>query len=76
MLFEVGVSCRVSYSSVGYLFVSCSGLISSVGEESGFCQPSFTCYYVVSVRRGFLFLWYLGWVALFLLHSLGLPYNN
>ena len=36
----------------------------------------FTCYYVVSVRRGFLFLWVLGMDYFILLwHSLSLPYN-
>ena len=33
MFFGVGVSCRILYSSVGYLYVSCSGSITSVGEE-------------------------------------------
>ena len=32
-VFGVGVSCRILYSFVGYLYVSCSGSISSVGEE-------------------------------------------
>ena len=36
----------------------------------------FTCNYVVSVRRGFLFLWVLGMgYVILLLHSLSLPYN-
>ena len=36
----------------------------------------FTCNYVVSVRRGFLFLFVLGMGCFLLLwHSLGLPYN-
>ena len=36
----------------------------------------FTCNYVVSVRRGFLFLWVLGMGYVILLwHSLSLPYN-
>ena len=36
----------------------------------------FTCNYVVSVLRGFLFLWVLGMGYVILLwHSLGLPYN-
>ena len=52
MLFGVGVSCRILFSFVGYLYVSCSGSITSVGEEL-----SFTCNYVVSARRGFFFLW-------------------
>ena len=34
MLFGVGVSCRILYSIVGYLYVfSYSGLITSVGGE-------------------------------------------
>ena len=33
MLFEVVVSCRILYSIVRYLYVSCSGLITSVGEK-------------------------------------------
>ena len=35
-----------------------SGSITLVGEEK-ICLLSFTCNYVVSVRRGFLFLWVL-----------------
>ena len=36
----------------------------------------FTCNYVVSVRRGFLFLWVLGMgYVIALWHSLSLPYN-
>ena len=33
MSFGVGVSCRMLYSIVSYLYVSCSGSITSVGEE-------------------------------------------
>ena len=33
MLFGVGVSCRILCSIVSYLYVSCSGSITSVGEE-------------------------------------------
>ena len=33
MLFEVGVSYRILCSVVSYLYVSCSGSITSVGEE-------------------------------------------
>ena len=32
-IFGVGVSCRVMYSIVSCLCVSCSGSITSVGEE-------------------------------------------
>ena len=34
MFFEVGVSCRILYSFVCYLYVSGSGTNTSVGEES------------------------------------------
>ena len=56
MLFGVGVSCRILYSIVSYLYVSCSGSITLVVEE----RTKFTCNYVVSVRRGFLFRLVLG----------------
>ena len=40
------------------------------------CLGLFTCKYVVSVWRGFLFLWVLGMGYVILLwHSLSLPYN-
>ena len=34
MLFEVGVSCHILYHVVSYLYVSGSGSITSVGEET------------------------------------------
>ena len=48
-----------------------------LGKRELICLLLFTCNYVVSVRRGFLFLWVLqmGYVIL-LWHSLSLPYNN
>ena len=40
------------------------------------CLQSFNCNYVVSVRRGFLFIWVFGLGCVILLwHSLSLPYN-
>ena len=33
MLFGVGVSCRLLYAIVGYLYVSCSGSVTSFREE-------------------------------------------
>ena len=64
------------YSFVVYLYVSGSGSITSVGEERAICLLLFTCNYVVSVWRGFLFLWVLGMGYVILLwHSLSLPYN-
>ena len=60
-----------------YLYVSCSGSITSVREERELiCLLSFTCNYVVSVRRCYLFLLVLGTDCVILLwHSLGFPYN-
>ena len=41
------------------------------------CLLSFTCNYVVSVRRGFLFHWVLGMGCVILLwRSMSLPYNH
>ena len=34
MLFGVGVSCRILYSIVSYLYVSCSESVTSDGEET------------------------------------------
>ena len=47
-----------------------------LGKRELICLLSFTCNYVVSVWRGFLFLWVL-WMGcvISLWHSLGLPYN-
>ena len=38
VLIGVGVSCHISYSDVSYLYVSFSGLITSVGEERANCS--------------------------------------
>ena len=47
-----------------------------LGKRELICLLLFTCNYVVSVRRGFLFLWVLGMGYVILLwHSLSLPYN-
>ena len=45
MYFGVGVSCRILYSFVGYLYVSGSGSITSVWEE----RPNYIilCYYLL-----------------------------
>ena len=56
MSIGVSVLFRIWYSVVGYLYVSFSGSITSVGEESAnIVLLSFTRNCVVSVRRGFLF---------------------
>ena len=47
-----------------------------LGKRELICLLLFTCNYVVSVWRGFLFLWVLGMgYAILLWHSLSLPYN-
>ena len=47
-----------------------------LGKRELICLLLFTCNYVVSVWRGFLFLWLLGMGYVILLwHSLSLPYN-
>ena len=71
MFFGVGVSRRILYSFVVYLYVSGSGSITPVGEERANLSAVFTCNYVVSVRRGFLFPWVFGIGYVILLwHSL------
>ena len=47
-----------------------------LGKRDPICLLLFTCNYVVSVRRGFLFLWGLGMGYVILLrHSLSLLYK-
>ena len=47
-----------------------------LGKRELICLLLFTSNYVVSVRRGFLFLWVIGMGYVILLwHSLSLPYN-
>ena len=47
-----------------------------LGKRELICLLLFTCNYVVSVWRGFLFLWVLGMgYGILLWHSLSLPYN-
>ena len=47
-----------------------------LGKRELICLLLFTCNYVVSVWRGFLFTWVLGMGYVILLwHSLSLPYN-
>ena len=47
-----------------------------LGKRELICLLLFTCNYVVSVWRGFLFLWVLGMGYVILLwHSLSLPYT-
>ena len=61
---------------VVYLYVDGSGSITSVGDERANLSAVVYRNYVVSVWRGFLFLWVLGMGYVILLwHSLSLPYN-
>ena len=53
MLFRVGDSWHILYYILIYLYVSYSGSITSLWEENAILLLSFTCNYVVSVRRGF-----------------------
>ena len=47
-----------------------------LGKRELICLLSFTCNYLVSVQRGFLFLFVLEMGCIILLwHSLGFPYN-
>ena len=60
MLFGVGVSCHIFTSIVSYLYVSCKeDPLPRSGKREIICLLSFTCDYVVSVRRELLFLWVL-----------------
>ena len=50
--------------------------LSRFGKRGLICLLLFTCNYVVSVWRGFLFLWVLGiGIVILLWHSLSIPYN-
>ena len=72
----MGVSCRILYSIDSWLFVNCSGSITSVGEERANLSAIVPCNYVVSVWRGFLILWVLGMGSvILLLQSLITPCN-
>ena len=77
MFFGVGVSSRILYSFVGCFYVC--GIVDQLprlGKRELIYLLLITCNYVVSIRRGFLFLWGLGMGYVILLwHSLSLPYN-
>ena len=64
-VFGVGVSCRILYSFVGYLYISGIGPITSVGEERANSLLLFTCNNVVSVGEVSASSWCLGWATLF-----------
>ena len=50
----------ILYSFVVYLYVSGRSQLPRLGKRELICLLLFTCNFVVSVRRGFLFLWVLG----------------
>ena len=63
------------YSIVSYLYVSCSGSVTEVGEAGANFSAIVTCNYVDNVRRTFCFPLVLGTGCNILSwHSLGLPY--
>ena len=65
-VFGVGVSCRILYSFIGYLYVSGSGSVTSVGEERELiCLQLFTCNYVVSFGEVSSPSRCLGWATLY-----------
>ena len=66
MLFGVGVSCRILYSIVSYLYISCNGSITSVGEERANVSAIWILFGEVSSSS---------WCFILLWHSLCLPYN-
>ena len=51
------------------IFVNYNGSITSIGEEKANFLLSFTCNYMASVRRGFLFLLVLGIACIILLNT-------
>ena len=63
MFYGVGVSCRILYSIVSYVYVSCSGPITRLGKRELICLLSFTCNYLFG--EVFSSSECLGWAALF-----------
>ena len=74
MIFEVGVSCRILYSFVGYLYASGSGSITSAGEERA--NLSAIVYLYIYIYIYYIIMWFLfgevssscgclGWATLF-----------
>ena len=61
---------------MSYFVFFCCLFICRLGKRELVCLLLFTYSCVVSVRRGFPFLWVLGMGCVILLwHSLSLPYN-
>ena len=75
MLFGVGVSFRILYSILSYLYVSCSGSITSVGEEKANLSAIVYLLLCGFCSGGFLFLLVLGMgCVISFWHSLDLLY--
>ena len=72
MLFGVGILCCVSCSIVSYLLYAVAEQLPQLRKRELVFLLLFTCNFVVSVQRRFLFLLVLGCVIL-LWHSLDLP---
>ena len=60
MLFGVGILCCVSWSIVRYLLYAVADQLPWLGKRELVFLLLFTCNFVVSVRRRFLFLLVLG----------------
>ena len=74
MLFGVGILRCVSWSIVSYVLYAVADQLSRLGKREIVFLLLFTCNFVVSVRRRFLFLLVLGLGCFILLwHSLDLP---
>ena len=74
MLFGVGILCCVSWSIVSYLLYTVADQLPRLGKRELVFLLLFTCNFVVSVRRRFLFFLVLGMGCVILLwHSLDLP---
>ena len=58
MSFRVGVSCRILYNFVVYLYVSGSGSITSVAEERANLSAVVIVWFLFG--EDFLYLWVLG----------------
>ena len=65
MFFGVGASCRILYSSEVIYMLAVVDQLPRLGKRELIFLLLFTCNYVFFVWRSFLFLWCLGWAALF-----------
>ena len=66
MVFGVGLSCRILYSIDSYLYLSCSGSVTSVGEERSIYSASVYLFLCGFCSERFLSSsGFFGWAALF-----------